>query len=246
MTERLRFDCVVFDLDDTLYLERDYVRSGFHAVGEQVLKQFGVRDFGATCWHLFCDGVRTGTLNRTLELCELPTDPESVGNLVHTYRTHKPAITLLPDARTLLAQVRRSCKMGLITDGRGLQQRLKVEALGLQQSFDAIVYTADLGPDAGKPAPAAYVAMEEMLGGHPDGFVYVGDNPAKDFIVPNDRGWYTIRVRRAGGLYAHLEAYGMYLPRVEITSLTALHLPLEFRSIERGRSDGLTITGTMP
>ena len=26
-------DVVVFDLDDTLYLERDYVRSGFRAVG---------------------------------------------------------------------------------------------------------------------------------------------------------------------------------------------------------------------
>ena len=26
--------CVVFDVDDTLYLERDYVRSGFHAVAQ--------------------------------------------------------------------------------------------------------------------------------------------------------------------------------------------------------------------
>ena len=46
----------VFDVDDTLYLERDYVRSGFHAVAtwaEETLDVTGVFD---TAWGLFLAG----------------------------------------------------------------------------------------------------------------------------------------------------------------------------------------------
>ena len=39
--------CVAFDLDDTLYLERDYVRSGFWAVGRWIESHVAVTDFDA-------------------------------------------------------------------------------------------------------------------------------------------------------------------------------------------------------
>ena len=39
-----RLDAILFDLDDTLYPEQEYVRSGMHAVAAWVHAQFG-RDY---------------------------------------------------------------------------------------------------------------------------------------------------------------------------------------------------------
>ena len=33
---------VVFDLDDTLYSETDYVKSGFVAVGDELKRRYGI------------------------------------------------------------------------------------------------------------------------------------------------------------------------------------------------------------
>jgi hypothetical protein len=41
----MRPQCIVFDLDDTLYLERNYVHSGFRALGEWAKTSLGVPDF---------------------------------------------------------------------------------------------------------------------------------------------------------------------------------------------------------
>jgi putative hydrolase of the HAD superfamily len=36
--------------------------------------------------------------------------------------------------------------------------------------------------------------------------VYVGDNPAKDFIAPRALGWSTVQINRPTGTYALVEA----------------------------------------
>ena len=41
-------DVLVLDIDDTLYLERDYVRSGFKCVGEWVNDRLGLSEFSET------------------------------------------------------------------------------------------------------------------------------------------------------------------------------------------------------
>ena len=69
-------------------------------------------------------------------------------------------------------------------------QRRKVEALGIAGHFREIVYTDALGGRAfAKPHQQSYQRMEAVLGTGNDRFVYVGDNPAKDFVAPNARGW---------------------------------------------------------
>jgi len=49
---------VVLDMDDTLFLERDYVLSGFAAVDAVVAKEHGLKGFSESAWRLFCAGVR--------------------------------------------------------------------------------------------------------------------------------------------------------------------------------------------
>ena len=57
---------VMLDVDDTLYLERDYVRSGFEAVAEWCRDEWGVADVGERAWALFLGGRRRTTLTDAL------------------------------------------------------------------------------------------------------------------------------------------------------------------------------------
>src|SRR6266436_3783313 len=98
--------CVVFDLDDTLYLERDYVRSGFAAVGEWVRTQFGLTSFAERAWNLFQEGFRRNIFDLALEEISLPASSETIKKMVRVYRSHVPDIRLAEDAVCCLEALR--------------------------------------------------------------------------------------------------------------------------------------------
>ena len=89
---------VVFDIDDTLYLERDYVRSGFAAAGAWAHTELGLADLGERAWGIFEDGVRGRIFDEALVACGARADGAVVSRLVDVYRSHVPAIEppLLP------------------------------------------------------------------------------------------------------------------------------------------------------
>ena len=108
------------------------------------------------------------------------------------YRTHRPDIHLEDDVvATLDALKTAGCTMALITDGRSVQQRNKIAALGLNRwiADEDIVISEEIGSE--KPDEANYRRIMNL---HPDAdkFVYIGDNPKKDFIAPNRLGWTTV------------------------------------------------------
>lgn len=201
MTVRLDPDrVIVLDVDDTLYLERDYVRSGFVAVGELVSSQLGIDGIGHTLWSGFVAGVRGDAFDRALLHHGCEPSPDLIRELVDCYRAHRPAIHLLPDAARLLDRL-AGRRLAAITDGPVNSQRAKVEALGLEARADPVVLTGELGPGRSKPDPAAYVLVEQHSGLDPDRHVYIGDNPTKDFVTPLDRGWTPVRIRRPDSLH---------------------------------------------
>ena len=57
-----------------------------------------------------------------------------------------------------------------------------------------------------KPSPRAYAVIERFFRNVATSFCYIADNPTKDFKAPAARGWTCIRVRREGGLHAHVES----------------------------------------
>jgi putative hydrolase of the HAD superfamily len=214
--------CLVFDLDDTLYLERDYVRSGFYAVGEWVREHLQLPDFFDRAWRAFEDGVRRSTFEKVLIEAGFALQPEILRTMVEVYRCHKPDIQLLPDASYCLLKVReRVRRLGLITDGPALCQHAKCARLGLLQLMDAVVCTGEWGEQFYKPHPRAYqffASREE-----PDcRFLYVADNPRKDFITPLALGWHTVRVRRPLGLYHSVESTPATRPALELSALWEL------------------------
>ena len=195
---------VVVDLDDTLYLERDFVRSGFEAVGDEVRERLGIAGFFEIAWGRFLEGRRGRIFDEALAALGIEPAPDLIGDLVTCYRTHPPKIALMPDAVRLLA--RSDCRFALITDGPEVMQRGKIAALGLEQCCHPVVCTDAWGIAYRKPHPRGFEAIAEFHELPPRDVTFIADNPAKDFVTPRRLGWRTIRIRRRGGLYGDLEA----------------------------------------
>lgn len=217
---------VVLDMDDTLFLERDYVLSGFAAVDAVVAKEYGLTGFSERAWRLFCAGVRGRIFDEALK--EMGVEPQSAGvaRLVAAYRSHSPHIELTSDSfRFLNAARSRGLRIALVSDGAHVAQQAKVRALGLEKLISPIVLTDALGRDAWKPSSRGYLEVFERLGGNHGDYVYIGDNPNKDFIAPNALGWRTIRIRRSQGEYALASALTEEgAPHREIASFDELHV----------------------
>lgn len=201
---RIMITAVVFDLDDTLYDEVDYCRSGFAAVAEHLADLRGSppadRIFTAL-WEQFSAGNRTRTFNTALDELGIPFDDRLIRRLVDVYRNHVPAITLPEDSRTVLDELKTKCRLALLTDGFLPAQQLKVQALGIEGYFASIVYTEQLGREYWKPSPVGFERIMHDLGVRGENAVYVADNEKKDFIAPNKLGFSTIRLIRPGGIH---------------------------------------------
>lgn len=197
---------IVFDLDDTLYLERDFVAGGFAAVAEEVRARYGVEGFRTAAQRLFDRGGRGDIFNRALDELGVESAPETIAELVEIYRSHTPRIALAPDAARLFADLSRRlpphAKSALISDGPAATQGRKLDALGIGKEFNSIALTGLWGAEFSKPHPRAFLETARRLGGSPEQFVYIADNPAKDFIQPRRLGWRSICIRRKKGLYA--------------------------------------------
>lgn len=216
---------IVLDLDDTLYPERDYVRSGFDAVGSYVTEHLGISNFGQYCWERFLAGERGHLFDSALTALRGSAHQETVHQLVHVYRTHRPQIHLYPDAERLLKRAAlQGVPLGLITDGPATSQRAKIEALHLTDYLKYTILTDELGAGKAKPHPAAFERIQRTLGPAGD-FVYIADNPTKDFLTPNQLGWDTIRVLRPEGLYGKVTApSSKHEARVTVSSLDGVKI----------------------
>jgi putative hydrolase of the HAD superfamily len=191
-------------MDDTLYLERDYVRSGFMQVGALVERRFGVSGFSDVAWELFENGQRGDIFDRTLSCIGIPASSVLVRELVYTYRNHTPAISLAEDALECLDGLRPKYQLGLITDGPVKSQENKARVLQLDRWIDFQILTGRWGGSYYKPHPRSFLTMQEYTGSSASECMYVADNPQKDFAAPIELGWTTVRIRRANGLHSHI------------------------------------------
>lgn len=184
---------VIFDLDDTLYSEKEYVRSGYKAVSEYL---GGI--FEDKLWNLFETGKPA--IDELLKELERGDEKEKVLNI---YRAHKPNIHLYPGVKDMLDELKaKGLKVGIITDGRPEGQRNKIEALGLD--VDDIIITDELGGvQFRKPCDIAFRIMMTRWRLNPADIVYVGDNPTKDFQAPQQLGMRSVYFNNPDGLYSY-------------------------------------------
>lgn len=201
---------VVFDLDDTLYDEIDYCKSGFSAVAEflsSLPQAPSAQHISDALWQQFASGNRTRTFNTALDELSFSYDDNLIARLIEVYRNHTPKITLPQDSRDVLNELKTKYTLALLTDGFLPAQRLKVQALEIKDFFQCIVYTEELGREHWKPSPAGFEKIMQTLNVRPDNVVYVADNEKKDFIAPNKLGFSTIQLTRPARIHTnyHLE-----------------------------------------
>ncbi len=211
--------CIVLDLDDTLFLERDYIFSGFAAVGRWAQAHFGIKDFALRATRHFEDGRRGSIFNDVLAECGCSAEDDDIAAMLSVYRRHFPSISLLPDAAEFLHRFRGIVRLGLVTDGPIESQRRKLAALQLHSVFDIVVLTAMWGQSYAKPSLRPFQLIQNRFGKDRMQFAYVADNPIKDFQGPRELNWKTIRVRRAAGIYSGAEATHSANADIEVQTL---------------------------
>jgi putative hydrolase of the HAD superfamily len=195
---------VVFDLDDTLYDEVEYCKSGFTSVSEFLadLPQMppAERLFDAF-WKQFTAGNHTKTFNAALRELGI-VDDKLIQQLIYVYRNHDPKITLPQESRDVLSELSPKFTLALLTDGFLPAQQLKVQVLGIEKYFECIIYTEQLGREFWKPSPAGFEKLMETLNVKSQSMAYVADNQMKDFIAPNKLGFATIQIIRPARLHS--------------------------------------------
>jgi putative hydrolase of the HAD superfamily len=220
---------VLFDLDDTLYPEMEFVLGGFRAVAKWLAPRLRA-DEGALYEDL-AEALRRDGRGQVFDSVLRSKDAwteELARACLWVYRSHRPSLSLYREAAAILKRLKNEgLRLGVVTDGMGAVQQAKIDALGLRAMVGVVVCTDLLGPDASKPSGLGYRAALETLGVAAEEAVYVGDNPRKDFVWPNAHGMVSVHVRRAGSpadppdLPAHAAA------KHEIANLTELHALLE-------------------
>ncbi len=192
---------VAFDLSDTLYYEIDFVKSGFWEIAKlisketiitaEIIYEFMYRDF--------CINGGGSNFDKILSNLDIKMD---LKKLIDIFRYHLSTIKL-PDESIDILEFLKSQKIStvIITDGDVKMQENKFKTLGLSKYIDYVIYTEEL--KAPKPSPIAFkLVMEKFKSGE---YIYIGDNPKKDFEAPKALGWKTIRVNRKNSVFKELK-----------------------------------------
>lgn len=213
------FMIMIFDLDDTLYREIDYVKSGFRAVSIYLFETFGWPVCGTQMEML--TGLRNngrgeifdrilkdhGVFTKTL-----------VKRCINVYRNHMPDIYLDSAAERVLGNIKK--KPYLVTDGHKVVQSNKIHSLNIKERFEKIYITHRYGLRYEKPHLHCFELIKLRENCSWTDMCYVADNPRKDFVNLNSVGVYTIRVLTGG--YSGLNLEKEFEAKVRINTLDNL------------------------
>ncbi len=192
---------VIFDLDDTLYDEREFFAGGFLTVATSLASRgHGQPETTVSMLRRFHEEDRSDVLQRLASVLGFPS--AWIPGLAELVRMHSPRLSLFPDAAAALRTLRTRYKLGCITDGWARVQRAKVAALGLESMLDAIVITDELGREFWKPHRRPFDVCCAALGVAAHEALYIGDHPERDLRGAIDAGLAFIRIRRPGAYFA--------------------------------------------
>lgn len=223
MRKRLnKIKLLIFDLDDTLYPEMEYVRSGFKEVSKKISKLTGIGQMKVYSNLLReYQKEKKAVFDRLLKALNLYS-PELVAELINMYRYHKPKIKPYNDVNKTLNILRGRFILGIVTDGECTRQLAKIEALKLAGYFHKIICTGEGAKDYKKPSTKPFLDMISYFKVKPIEAAYIADNVQKDFYGPNKLGILSIRIKR-NGLYENIKPKNKsYLPQLELKSLKEL------------------------
>tara|TARA_E500000331_G_scaffold340306_1_gene371466 strand:- start:15 stop:683 length:669 start_codon:yes stop_codon:yes gene_type:complete len=174
---------IVFDLDDTIISEREYQLSGITYIEKTISELYNTNFEGLI--HSAKDKGIDDIWEWTCKKLNLSLDTKVT--IKWLYRLHKPRIRLRDDINLLIKELEfKKAKIAIISDGRSITQRLKVQSIGLER-FPLLI-SEDF--NSVKPNSKRFNQIERIWPNKK--YVYVADNPAKDFICPKSLNWFCI------------------------------------------------------
>lgn len=207
---------IIFDLDDTLYNEIDYLKSGFSSVAANISNKKKIQKESI---EKFLIQAYFQRLNPFKEMIKRFNLDYSIGYYLDIYRTHVPNIQLSNAVSLMLKKLfDQKFNLGLLTDGRSIQQRNKVKSLKLEKYFKHIIISEEFG--SMKPEEKNYLYFSKIAFSESKTFYFIGDNIYKDFFTPNRLGWTTICLKDKG-LNIHKQNFDMpsdYIPKHTVES----------------------------
>ena len=212
---------VIFDLDDTLISEDEYIRSGYSAVAGFLRDMYGwdIRMTERQLYDLYRRNPKN-VFNRLLDSHDIRYKDSEIMELVGVYREHTPSVHFYPDVLpTIQALKDQGIKLGVLTDGYAVTQRKKLTVLNGKRFFNKIIITDELGREYWKPDPRPFIMMKEAFLANWDEIVYVGDNPEKDFFISKEFPIMTVRIIRENSVYAERPYREGYRETARVQSL---------------------------
>lgn len=200
---------IIFDLDDTLVLEIDFLKSAYKYIASQLGNE-----------NLY--EIMINKYKQKVNVFEYLSNVYNVDLKVflEQYRNHIPNINLIEGASEVLDFCKnKNYKIGLISDGRSVSQRNKLKALKIEKLFEEIIISEEFGSE--KPNENNYLTFMKYDDYE---YVYIADNTNKDFVTPNKLGWKTICLKDCGN-NIHSQNFSLppsYLPQITINNLSEL------------------------
>jgi putative hydrolase of the HAD superfamily len=193
-------DAVLFDLDGTLCTYRvsgqAVIEGAFEAIGVEPC--FSVADYHRV-WDRDIgesDDLRDLRLRCFSDLVEAAGhDPELGVELEAAYDARRdPAdVRALPGAREAVRALAGEYPLGLVTNGHPEPQRAKLAAIGLEATFESVVFGGYDVP--AKPAPDPFERVLADLGVEPARAVHVGNSLASDVAGARAAGLTSVWLR---------------------------------------------------
>ena len=201
-----KIKAAVFDLDHTLFdryattalIMPEFIKDFDIADGVTVerateLMIKGDKQYNHRGWDKILEYLVKEGMFKTVPTVEFYTE-----TLLKHFRT---AAVEYPFTKPMLDELHAmGLKTGLITNGKSITQRKKLEMLGLESYLDEIVISGEIG--FAKPKPEPFIEMAKRLNLKPEEIIFVGDNPVTDIegaraggFVPvwvATMGWWTI------------------------------------------------------
>lgn len=204
---------VIFDLDDTLVYEIEFLKSAFKEIAERLEPERDLELYE----EMFSFYEKKVNVFAVLHQ-KYPN--YSKEDLLNIYRNHYPTLKLNDGAREVLNFCTdNGYKIGLISDGRSITQRKKLKSLEIEHVFEKIVISEEFGSTKPNSENYKVFVIDNELE-----YYYIADNPQKDFIAPNKLGWTTICLLDKGK-NIHRQNFDIdieYLPKIKISNLMEL------------------------
>lgn len=161
------YDLVIFDLDDTLYPEVEYLKQAYSKIGKFIELEYGHDGKKIEQWLLdqFLDYGRKGLFQNLIKEFELREDNRAlIPKFLALMRSvsFSPKIELNPSVKNFLKQCMQATSVVVITNGNPKQQQNKINHIsweGLPKK-PMCFFANEFAP---KPSPKVYEQVTEQL-----------------------------------------------------------------------------------